>query len=299
MLVNSVLGANVGNTSFKANLEEQIFANLSDRDLRNIALAKASQDVNDKKHRRIDKALLYSLPLAGGLASVAGGFSPDTVAKLGQKNVRALKLAHFGASSLKWAAGLAALELLWDAKDYLANKVDIIKKNPVISNVATFMAGFAVFGAVDRAGMKGVVKVLDSLNASKVLPHYLKARKFLNDNPIINKASEFMSKFPSPIKDVAKGAAAFAPLIVIATNIAHLFAHQKAKAQVAVKNYDELKQAQESIRNDINASNIGPQKRSITVADLRAEYEKMLKNNTIAGGNEKISFEEFVRQFIG
>ncbi len=296
MQVNSVsLSSNANNMAFKASLEEQVFANLKDRDLRNIALAKASKDVNDRKHRNIDNALFISLPLAGGLAATAQKISPEAVAKFGKHNMRAIKFARFGLVSASWGAGLAALGVLWNAKDYLAKKVNVIKNNPVISSIATFSAGFGVLAAVDKAGAKGLAKVIDSVDSKKVLPHLRKMRNALNESKVLNKASEFMSKFPSPIKDIARGTAELAPLLVIGTQIAHIFGHQSVKAKVANKNYDELKQAQQNIREDIADEKIDVRKKSI--ADLHEQYEQMLKTKPVinAQTGEPVTFEQFVK----
>lgn len=89
--------------SFRASREEQAFSRLDDSDLRKMAYAKASNDVNDKKHRRIDKALYYSLPLAGGLVAVAGG-------KFSGKYARINRLGVFGAVAGIWALGLSDIE---------------------------------------------------------------------------------------------------------------------------------------------------------------------------------------------
>lgn len=298
MQVNSVsLSSNANNTAFKASLEEQVFASLKDRDLRNMAWAKASKDVNDRKHRRIDNALLLTLPLAGGLSAVAQKFPPEAVAKFGAHNMRAVKFARFGLISASWAAGLAALGALWGTKDYLAKKIDIIKNNPVISSIATFAAGFGVLAGVDRLGAKGLVKLINSVDGKKVLPHLRKARNLLNDSKILNKASEFMAKFPSPIKDMARGTATLAPLLVIGTQIGHIFGHQNVRAKVAQRNYEELKQAQENIRENIIDEKINNKIQKKTIADLHAEYEQMLQSKPImdAKTNKPITFEQFVK----
>ena len=296
MQVNSVsLSANAANMAFKANPEEQVFANLKDRDIRKIAWSKASSDVNDRKHRAIDNMLFYTLPLAGGLSAAVRDFSPEAVANLGKHNIRSMRLARFGLVSASWAAGLAALGVLWNTKDYLAQKIDIIKNNPVISSIATFAAGFGVLSAVDKLGFKGLMKVINSVDDKKVMPYIKKVRNALNDSKVLNKASEYISKFPSPIRDIGKGAAELAPLLIIGTQIAHMFGHQRAKANVASKNYDELRQAQQMIREDIADEKIAAKHK--TIADLHSQYEEMLETKPIidAQTNEPVTFEQFVK----
>lgn len=298
MQVNSVLASsNASNMAFKATPEERLFASLRDRDVRNIAFEKASKDVNDRKHRRIDNALFLALPLAGGLSASVGKLSPEAIKHYGAKNIRAVRLARFGLVSASWAAGLAALGALWGTKDYLAGKVDFIKNNPIISFVATFAAGFGVLSAVNRLSWKGFSKALNMVEGEKVLPYLRKARNALNNSKIINKASEYISKFPSPIKDIGRNTAELAPLLVIGTQIAHMFSHQRAKYQVANKNYEELKQAQEMIRNDIADEKINGKLGKKSIEQLHNEYEMMLKNKPIIDAQTKkpVTFEQFVK----
>lgn len=296
MQVNSVsLSANANNMAFKATPEEHVFANLKDKDLRKIAFAKASDDVNDRKHRAIDNTLFYSLPLAGGLSAAVRDFAPEAVAQIGKQNIRSLRLAKFGLVSASWAAGLAALSALWNTKDYLAQKIDIIKNNPVISSVATFAAGFGVLAAVDKYGFKGLMKVINSVDDKKVMPYIKKVRSALNNSKVLNKASEYISKFPSPIRDMAKGAAELAPLLIIGTQIAHMFGHQRVKTNVAARNYEDLKQAQQNVRENIADEKIDVSRK--TIAELHDEYEQMLQTKPIIDKrtNEPVTFEQFVK----
>lgn len=236
---------------FKASPQERLFVSLNDNDIRNLAWKKASYDVNDKKHRAIDNALYYSLPVAGGISAAVRKYSPEYISKVGSHNLRAARLADFGKSFAGWALAITALDILWSSKDYIAKKVDFIKENPIMSSIATFVAGFGVLALVNRAGSKALAKMLDKVDYEKALPYLRKVRNALNDSKILNKTSEFLKKVPSPIKDIGKGTAELAPLIVIGTQIGHLFGHQKVKAEVAAKNYDEFKQAQVNIKEFI------------------------------------------------
>lgn len=298
MQVNSVsLSQNATGMAFKATPEEHLFASLKDRDLKQIAWEKASKDVNDKKHRKLDNLLFYSLPIAGGISASTNAFAPKVVKKIGAHNLRALKLARFGSVAAGWAAGLAALDLLWNTKDYLAGKVNVIRNHPAISAITTFIAGFGVLSLVNNASFKGLKNIVNSKQVEKMVPTLRKMSKALNESKVLNKTSEFLSKFPSPIKDMAKGAARFAPLIVIGVQIAHLFNHQRVKAQVTVRNFEELKKAQQLIKEDIADEKIEKRTNKKTIADLHAEYEQMLKTKPIIDAQTKkpVTFEEFVK----
>ena len=165
----------------------------------------------------------------------------------------------------------------------------------MISSVATFAAGFGVLAVVDKYGHKGLMKVISSVDDKKVMPYIKKIRTALNDSKVLNKASEYISKFPSPIRDMARGAAELAPLLVIGTQIAHMFGHQRVKTNVATKNYNDLKQAQEMIRENIADEKIDAHRK--TIADLHEEYEQMLQSKPIIDKrtNEPVTFEQFVK----
>lgn len=252
MQVNSVTSSSKApNLAFKSTPQEKMFVSLKDNDIRKIAWAKASYDVNDRKHRAIDNILFYSLPLAGGISASVGKYTPEAISKIGSHNLRALRLADFAKGFAGWGVAIAALDMLWGAKDFLAKKVDFIKENPVISSIATFVAGFGVLTLANRASAKGFVKMLEHVDDKRVVPYLRNVRDALNESKILNKASEFLKKVPSPIKDIAKGTAELSPLIVIGTQIGHLFGHQRAKAMVAQKNYEDLKLAQANIKEFI------------------------------------------------
>ena len=144
---------------------------------------------------------------------------------------------------------------------------------------------------------QGIIKAINAVDNKKVVPYLKKIRNGINDSKIINKACEFISKFPSPLRDIGRGTAELAPLLVIGTQIGHLFGHQKVKAQVASRNYDELKQAQQNIRENIADEKINKHIRKKTINELYADYEQMLKTKPVidAQTKEPITFEQYVK----
>ncbi len=257
MQVGSVSSSNYAHSNtFKGSPEEEIFARLKDRDIRQIAWKKASIDVNDKKHRNIDRAIICSLPLAGGIAAAAA----ELPAGIG-KSARITRLGRFGVATAMYTAGLLAVKAVWDSKDFLAKKSQTVKnfvtENPVISTLAALAVGFAAIVGVNRGGNKLITKAAQMLDkkglSGKVIEQSRQLSKALNESKILNKASEFLKKVPAPIKEVGKVAAEFAPWIVIGTQFSHSYGHQQVKANVASKNYDELKEAQAIIRQDLAA----------------------------------------------
>ena len=71
MQVNSVSLANANSKPvFKGPREDlESFAYMDEESTRNLALARTSKDVKDKKHKAISRALYLAAPLSGGLAA--------------------------------------------------------------------------------------------------------------------------------------------------------------------------------------------------------------------------------------
>lgn len=304
MQVNSI--SNSYSTAFKASAQEEMFARLNDNDLKNIAWAKASKDVNDKKHHKLDKALYYSLPLAAGISAATTKYAPEYVKMVGKNNLRALRLGSFGVAAASWIAGLTAINLVWNAKDYIAKTSskakEFISNNPILTTAATFAAGIGAIVAVDKLGIKGISKIINLVEKKGLTGKVVEGAKFvrdaLNSSKVINKAAEYVAKVPAPIKEIARTTAGFAPLIIIGSQIAHSFGHQNAKVQQASNNYKELKAAQENIRQDVVEEEIDNQIEKMSIKDLHEKYEEMLmqpKPIINAQTKEPISFEEFVK----
>ena len=231
----------ISTTSFKASEQEMIFADLKDGDLRQIAYEKAKQDTNDKFHRKLDKAIYLSLPLAGGLSVLGSG---EIAGKL-----RGQKLGAFTNATAKWILGFMAVDAIFGAKHLLERKSEKInnfnQKHPFIANLTAFSAGFTA--------LSGVFVGFNNLFNKHAEPLF-SAEKFnnvLNNSKILNKMSELIAKMPSSAKAIGKKALVYAPLILIATQIAHMFSHEKTKIVEYTKNYNGLKQAQNEVRENI------------------------------------------------
>lgn len=247
MQVNSI-----NSVSFKGSPIEESFANLNDRDLKEIAYKKASKQTNDKKHRRIDNTMFYSLPLAAGAATLA-----DKVAIQGIKadRIRSIKALRALGTTASWGATLAGFSAIWGAKNLVEkhSKVarDFSEKHPFISTVGTFVGGIAAMVGINNGFAKLAEKQAAKAISYSSLKILAKAKNALNNSKILNKAAEILAKTPSSIKTAGKGALAFAPIILIATSLIHQINHDGVKAKQAAKNYDELKISQEIIRQDL------------------------------------------------
>ena len=136
MQVNSVSLANANSKPvFKGPREDlESFAYMDEESTRNLALARTSKDVKDKKHKAISRALYLAAPLSGGLAA-ACSVPSKVLTKVGGVNVsRATRIAAGAAGALR----LGALFLGIDAIFALKNKIEraeskgISKENIII-----------------------------------------------------------------------------------------------------------------------------------------------------------------------
>jgi hypothetical protein len=266
MLVNAI---SVKTPSFRASEEERKFAALDDSTLRQMAWNKAYVEVNDKRHNRIDKAFYYSLPLIGGISSLAQKmdyvpFRTGNINKTGiglasvpAHKLRTAKLAKAGVVTGAWTVALGAISALWGAKNIAEKKIDSVrefnKEHPVLTTVATIAASFgAVVGANRLSGKIVENFLLKDLKGTMVhLLRESKLDKALNNNKILNTAEKFVNKMPPALKDIGKTAVDFLPWIAIGTQIAHSWGHQSVKLDQANKNYAEIKKAQQIVRQDI------------------------------------------------
>ena len=74
-----------------------------------------------------------------------------------------------------------------------------------------------------------------------------------------------------------------------------MFGHQRVKTNVAARNYEDLKQAQQNVRENIADEKIDVSRK--TIAELHDEYEQMLQTKPIIDKrtNEPVTFEQFVK----
>lgn len=255
MQVNSVSSANYGTKpSFKSNgIDMETFVNLSDKDLKNLAYAKASYDVNDKKHKRINNAIFYSIPVVAGLGAAVNTVAPALKKSKGAAKkltglLRTARLKNFAKTTALWTSMFLAADAIFGAKHYLDKKSTTAKefseKHPVLSTFTAIGVGLAaVFGV-----SKGFPKLLKAMKTTQLGKDLMKqegklATK-LADSKLINKLSKMTAKVPAAIKSFGKGVLNWGPLMLVLTSIMHTSSHEHAKATEYAKNYETLKTAQ-------------------------------------------------------
>jgi hypothetical protein len=250
MQVNAI---SASNPSFRATDEDRIFAKLDDSTLRNIAWNKASVDVNDKRHNKLDKAMFLSLPVIGGLSTLAYGIKPD----IPVQKIRAAKFGRAGKIAGAWTLALGAVTALGGIKNIVENNVKAIKKfdneHPMLTTIASLAVAFAAIGVTNKLNDKIFNKIIIK-NGKNILEDASKMTKLdniLNTNKFINKSAQYLEKVPPALKDIGRIVLGYLPWIAFGTQIAHIWGHNSVKVNQAEKNYNELKTAQEIIREEL------------------------------------------------
>lgn len=244
MQVNSVsLNGRVSKTSFGDNTLQERFASLNENELRQLAYAKSSHEVNDKKHKRLDRAIIASVPLAAGIAAAA---APKSMSRIG-------RLASFGLGAASWILPFAVVDAVFGAEK-LAKKnksvKDFAKEHPMLTVMGTFAASIGAYLGLRHGAIKGLNKYGDKI-FEKASPYMDKLAKSLNDSKFIDKVSATLEKVPSSIKEFTKTALNWSPWVLLLTSITHTFSHDDARAKNFSQNLEELKMAQKLIRQDI------------------------------------------------
>jgi len=262
MQVNLVsLNGRVSKTSFGDNSLQERFASLNENELRQLAYAKSSHEVNDKKHKRLDRAIIASVPLAAGIAAAA---APKSMSRIG-------RLASFGLGAASWILPFAVVDAVFGAEK-LAKKnksvKDFAKEHPMLTVMGTFAASIGAYLGLRHGAIKGLNKYGDKI-FEKASPYMDKLAKSLNDSKFLDKASATLEKVPSSIKEFTKTALNWSPWVLLLTSITHTFSHDDVKAKTFAKNFEELKTAQDLIRQDLTAQK---------TAELVEETDELAKN---------------------
>ena len=258
MQVNSVSTNSFGSSKSQQALTRatlEMFADLDDQVLKQKSREAAAIQLNQKKHNKINNMIYWSIPLAGGLASVA-----TNSAKVTSKLSPLLKnAAIFGKSALGWAGAFLAIDLLIAGKNKLTQKSETLQKfdreHPILSTVIGVGATLAtlVLGAKGLKKLapmaKKLVKPEFAEKISKAANNFItKLNDKVTGSKVIDKLTKGISAMPSALKKVLKGAAEWGPLALVFASIAHTSRFANAKRAQTEKNYQELKIAQAEAR---------------------------------------------------
>lgn len=222
--------------------------NLDDNSIKQLAFIKTKSESNYKNERKISNALIYSAPLAAGIAHTV--LSKEKEAKIFSKTVK--NLAARSANGLKiaglWTVGLASLEVLGSGMRKLRENSTAYRKfdnnYPLTSLVAGIAGAFGLLTLIDKgAGMLSEVKAPKFMQNATA-----KAEKFINSNKNLKNVRKFLSENIAVLPKSMKSAGKFvlraaAPALIISGVFSGVKANYKFNKEYN-QNYMDLKDAQ-------------------------------------------------------
>ena len=236
MQVNSVSSAQ----SFRSlPLEARVIAALDDDQLKSVAYQKAKRDVEDKKHRRIDNLLYFSIPLSSAFAAAVNAKDVSRIARLGLGSRLAASL------TLPFATVAGAFAIKNQADKHSRTSALFSANHPILTAV-TALAGGLLAAAAIRGGVSALApKVMKHVDTAHLTENLAKK---LNESKVLNSVSRQLDKLPSSLKEFSKAALSWTPYVLVATQIGHMFNHDRVKTNEYYKNYEALKDVQNAVR---------------------------------------------------
>lgn len=223
----------------------QIFANLSEDQLRAIAYQKTKQDVNDKKHRRIDIMLYYSMPLSSALSYAV---APSNISRISRLGIGAKLAALF---TIPFAAVHAAFGVKKSIDKHNETSAVFSANHPILSAVAPLAGGLLAAAAIRAGGAKLLDKYGEQI-ATKAKPAVEALAKHLDSSKVLNFASEQLVKAPSALKEFSKSAIGWLPCMILGAQLGHIMNHESVETREYNKNYETLKNVQNAVRTAIS-----------------------------------------------
>ncbi len=273
-----------------ARRQEDAILRLNDNQIRDIAVASAAIQTDDKKHRRITTGLIASIPVLCGInsAMAARGMDGKMIGKeLAEGSPKGIATKFFktvgknlNGAAAKTAIGVASalslvgLYAIVDGTLLAKNKLsqasegarNFENKHPGTTMLATIGAAFAGAHYIP----KGISALLDKISPKTTVAMQKKMTKFgenFNKNSFVESLTSGGRKLaqnaPSSVKSVGKFALAIAPFAVVVGAIAHAFDHSAKKSRVAAQNFKEVKDLQMDI---INQRRINNEKAKVAMA---------------------------------
>lgn len=244
MAVESISGGYASPRQLKA------FVSMDDASARKIAWAKTQQDIDFKKHKRLDNSFNLLLPLAGGISAAA----------VAEKGAR---LASFTRNTAAWGmfmAGIAATFGLANfAKVKSENVANFADKHPILTFLTTATAAYFVGNAALKGGSFGYNKLKSTPVFSKVANYLDKNVAKLKDTNFVKNSAAYAKSFakniPSALKVAGKKVASWAPLITLAGALIHSCKFNNEVSRQYNRNYSGIKDLQANIMKEMIAQN--------------------------------------------
>ena len=215
------------------------FANLPDRELRGLAYEQASKSVDDRKHRKMNNRILYSVPLVAGIAAAA------------KTAPRITRVGNFGIGAASWALPFLAVSTAAFVKrgieKHSKSVRDFNDKHPTLAMLTTLGLSIAGYMAATMGAGKYLGKNSEKIFKT-VTPYVDKLSQKLEASKLLNKASEVTAKIPSSVKDISKRLLDFGPWALLFTSFVHSVNHDRVRTLEYANNYNQIKMEQTKIK---------------------------------------------------
>ena len=238
----------LNNQSFGMTREDILnrIAELDENQIRQLAKEQTLYEVDSKKHRRLNRALTLSVPVAGGIA----------VAATMKKATRLGRVAGFANGFGSWAVPLLVGYGVVKGADVVSRNSQTAhnfeRKHPILANIGLITAAYA--------GLRGVEKLINSISNKyglKLFDKYsaqiLKFSDKLDSSTILNNASKALKKAHPAVKEAGKTVLKAAPWALLLTGFIHWFKYNATKANQYVNNYHQIKNAQAEVQGYLAA----------------------------------------------
>lgn len=241
MQVSAINSQNSGSfQNFKGRRDNvDAFINLDDGTIRQLAYLKTNSSIDTGKHKKIDRAFDYALPLAGGLALAAG------TAKGG-------RLGAFAKGAAGWGLFLAGTNAVMGIEKEMRKRVngfrELTDKHPFLTFITSFALAFGAGAFVLRKGFAGFDKIaktnLYQKFAKKAAGYAVALKTNKKVASALNIYESAIAKIPSALKSAAKTAASWSPLAIILASFGHSSNHSSVVNRELNNNYNSLKAKQ-------------------------------------------------------
>lgn len=240
--------SNQGFTGKRTNIDNVIAQD--DNVVRQIAIDSAIKSSNQERHKKINNALWYSIPLVAGLSAAILNKGKTTLFTKEITGVAA-KLTSGLKHAAGWALALGTVDTIIAGKKLLTKKSETAenfeRKHGFTTFALTFGAGLAAMRYVPKALSKLYSKINPKI-IGKLAESTGKIADRINDNKKIKSMNEFFArigkKVPSVVKESGKIAVSFAPDALLAGTLLNSLAYGFKTANSANANYNYLKDTQ-------------------------------------------------------
>lgn len=240
--------SNQGFTGKRTNIDN--FINQDDKTIRKAANQAAIECSNEKKFKKVNNALWYSIPVAAGISAAVLNKGKSTLFTKTLTGTAA-KLT----SGLKYAAGwglaIGVADAIVGGKNLLTKNSDgakdFEKKHPFIALAGLLAAGMAAITFLPK-GLSKLYSKISPKVIGKLAEKTGKLADKINANKLVKSMNKFADKLgkktPSVVKNAGKTAISWAPDALLFGTLFHTLGHGLAIGSQANQNYNYLKDTQ-------------------------------------------------------